>query len=195
MKVFETEMVTDRITVVWNYKPACDEHIDRNDHLVIIGHPGYSKVPARTILDYENAVKQVTRPPIYVVSGRDMTFVEQNSLDSELWHTVSWFQSQYISASFQLANFNKYVVTSGGFQSNWHSWDRARSNMQQAFVAWYRGKNWHDTYDGRFGYVISGSYSEKQMHQHSVSLYVAEPNSASTVCHVGPRGVNLTKVA
>lgn len=185
MKAFELTNVSDRITVINNYDTRCDRYIDRSDYVVILGN-GYK---LEKIIENFNWVSSlVDKQPIYVCCYADMLFVDYNSLEPDLWHTVSWFQSQYITATFQLFNNNRYVVTTGGVKPTWHNWDRFRTNMAQTLVHDHHGKSWYSTYDGRFGFVISSSGMPEGVNpQHALSLDVNNFENETNLCIIDSR--------
>lgn len=192
MKHFELEQVDKRITVISNYNSKCLNVIDRDDHIVMLGNQRLDKDNEKVFNEFLEVKNATGKTPIHIVSANELLFIENNALDADLWHSVSWLQSQYISASFQLVNYTKYVITSGGFKPSWKNWNLAKINMQQAFVNYLNnGKNWHEVYDGRFGYVISDCpIGNSKQTPHSRALY---NDYFATVCYIGPRGIE-TKI-
>lgn len=101
---------------------------------------------------------------------------ESNSMTDQL----AWFEHQPLALSFVFFNGSRVTVVHGGVKPA-HTWDDLDHDIETSYIRkldengemiklkWVEsngvrtlrpskegGKSWHDSYDGRFGYIVAG---------------------------------------
>lgn len=87
----------------------------------------------------------------YIIGKQDLLYLRDNKLDE---FTFKWINNQLIYVSFIFSSSIILTMVHGGISPNINNWDKLKT-FETSFVSQINGKNWHDTYTGMFGYVIS----------------------------------------
>jgi len=102
----------------------------------------------------------------------------------ELSPQLEWVKKQPTAILFEFHNRSRVLMVHGGVTPN-YSWDDIHNNIETCYVRWVDDKGnhiplknkitdgkidffpaktgpiWHEKYDGRFGYIVSGHFVQK----------------------------------
>ncbi len=108
----------------------------------------------------------------YVVGDGDLTFKSKNKFNDNKIN--AWIENQCLGINIIFNNNTQLTVVHGGIPLQAKTWKDIISNLEIAFVKKINDKPWHQTYDGRFGYVISAhTMSDKvEIYNFSASIDV-----------------------
>jgi len=111
---------------------------------------------------------------LYLLGDKDLVFMKK--ICNSNVDTYDWLSSQRKALRFSFNNGSNVLLIHGGILPRHSTWNQAQTDTESAFVSQNKetGKNWHEEYDGRFGYAISShTYpvsSEVKTFNHSASL-------------------------
>lgn len=116
--------------------------VTENTILVINGNITY---PYDNIKEIEDRISLLENK-IYIVGSKDLEFIKDN-WSQEFIH--NWVISQKKYISFKFKNESLITVMNGGISKK-HSKFEDLDDIEVPFI-----NNWHDSYDGRFGFIVS----------------------------------------
>ncbi len=90
----------------------------------------------------------------YVLGDGDFTFKNKNKNNSNLIN--DWINKQCLGINITFNSNNSLLtVVHGGIPPESKDWSDIINNMEIAFVKNIKNKPWHESYDGRFGFIVS----------------------------------------
>lgn len=109
----------------------------------------------------------------YIVGDLDLIFKSKNAGSNP--DVCGWLQYKSLGLKFSFENNTNIIVINGSILPEYKKIENLNNNLE---ISFYKiddeGKHWHDTYDGRFGFVVSNypySLNNKiKIYNHSVSL-------------------------
>jgi hypothetical protein len=87
----------------------------------------------------------------YIIGKHDLLYLLNNKLDE---FSFTWLNKQLNYVSFIFSSSIVLTIVHGGISPNINSWDKLKT-FESSFVSKIENKDWHHTYNGLFGYVIS----------------------------------------
>lgn len=143
---------------------------------------GFGPEVAEKILDV--LIPLVESGYAFVLKGNhELKHINKNKKSDNKY--LQWMKKQPLAISFLFENSTRLTVVHGGVSPE-HTWDDLGSNAETSYVrtvdesgkmiplvwrkdasgndqlvAERKGPIWHDVYDGRFGYIISGHDAQK----------------------------------
>ncbi len=129
----------------------------------------------------------------YVLGDKDLLYMKQ--IVNSHADTHDWLSQQKKALRFSFANNTNLVIVHGGILPSHKDWKELQTDPESSFVTNFNEKPWQESYDGRFGYVISSHpvHEEVKFYNNSLSL--------DTLCHesdklatqiFGPKGAGQT---
>jgi UDP-2,3-diacylglucosamine pyrophosphatase LpxH len=122
----------------------------------------------------------------FVLRGNhELKLIQKCRQNKEFTEHLWWCDKQPLAISFEFENQSKVTIVHGGVTPN-HTWDDLNFDVETSYVrnvddqgkmvpmVWKKdkenkkflelekpGKKWHEVYDGRFGYIISGHDAQR----------------------------------
>jgi len=144
---------------------------------------GFGRDAARSITDkFRPLVKTGCG---YVIKGNhELTSIRWAKHQRKMTKQLTWWDKQPLSLTFTFPNRTKVTVVHGGVLPS-YNWEDLATNIDTCYVRFVDkegkkikrlkkvvddrrvmvmekpGKPWHDLYEGRFGYIVSGHNSQK----------------------------------
>lgn len=148
-----------------------------------IADKGYGQVAFNNITD--EMIKLSEKGIGFIVKGNhEIKVLKNNRKNSNVSPQVEWWRKQSLALSFEFHNGNRLTILHAGIVPGM-TWEDLETNMEVAYVrdvdesgmiqlVWKKingvdtlvkaregGKSWHETYDGKFGYVAAGHHPNK----------------------------------
>ena len=148
----------------------------------------------------------------YAIRGNhELSSIRNAKRKKKMTKQLKWWDKQPLSLSFSFENRSRVSVVHGGVLPS-HSWEDLATNIDTCYVRYVNkkgeyvkrlkvlegdrltmvnaepGKLWHELYDGRFGYIVSGHNSQKdgiaKFYNYSCNLDTAVYNTGKLTAQV-----------
>ena len=145
---------------------------------------GYGVPVAEEITDYFRTMNQ--KKQAYVVRGNhELKHIRKAKQEKRMTKQLDWLSQQPLAISFLFNNGSRVTVVHGGVRPG-HTWDDLNRDVEVAYIRsldekgemikleWAEvngrrqlspkksgGVTWHQSYDGRFGYIAAGHEPQK----------------------------------
>ena len=159
---------------------------DKNRIIISVGDikdKGFGKKAETKII---NKIQELTKEQIgYIIRGNhEMWHINQAKKSNQYSEEINWFMTLPFALSFVWPNENRVTVVHGGVTPH-HTWKDLENNTDLVYIRTLNDKGeyiplkwveengkkvlkakgagavWHETYDGRFGYIASGHNAQK----------------------------------
>lgn len=136
---------------------------------------GYGVAVAESITD--KIKKMAENGYAFIVKGNhELKHIKKAKLSKSMTPQLSWFEQQPLVLSFVFENNSRVTVVHGGVKPS-HTWGDLDYDIETSYIRklddqgemikleWFGnelrpakpgGLSWHETYDGRFGYIVAG---------------------------------------
>lgn len=101
------------------------------------------------------------RRALYVIGDKDLVYMKR--IVNSHADTYDWLGQQKKVFRFSFANNTNLVVVHGGILPTHKTWQEIQTDPEAVFLNKIDGKPWQESYDGRFGYVISSHPTTKEV--------------------------------
>lgn len=146
-----------------------------NDILIFLGDSCYPYQDTAEVVKRLNELSTFFegKKSYYILGDHDLVF--KSKVATSNTDAYDWLHYKLLGVRFTYKNSSSVLLLHGGVLPTHAKMADLHNDLEISFVTETKDKkNWHKSYDGRFGYVISAHPSSKddkvQIHKHSVSL-------------------------
>lgn len=115
-------------------------------------YDNYSEIPER--LSVLKAFME-NKKSYYIIGDKDLIYMKK--IYNSHADVYDWFKQQNLAIKFNFLNNSSVMVTHGGILPKHKTLNDLNNDLEICFVKDLPDskENWHTSYDGRFGYIIS----------------------------------------
>lgn len=153
------------------------ESMIKDNHIIVLlgdscfPYTKHNEVPPRI-----NQIKlfMENKDAHYVLGDKDLIFMQKTALTHE--DNFQWLGEQPSAIRFMFDNQTSALIVHGGILPKHTTWGELNTDLEVSFIKNIpnSNKNWHEIYNGRFGYCLSSHPANQenmiQKYNHSVSL-------------------------
>jgi len=176
---------------------------------------GFGKDKAEYMVD--RIRPYVKRGQAFVIKGNhELSNIRYAKKEKRMTKQTKWFDKQPLSITFEFDNRMLITMVHGGVLPS-YTWDDLSTNVETCYIRQVDkngkivkrkylvedgmkkmvpasdGINWHELYDGRFGYIVSGHDSQKdgiaKFYNYSCNLDTSVYNTGKLTAQVFENGV------
>jgi UDP-2,3-diacylglucosamine pyrophosphatase LpxH len=119
----------------------------------------------------------------YILGDRDLLYKSKVSTTNVFIY--NWLDCQLLGLKVLYSNSSNFLFLHGGLLPNYQQLEQI--DYEAAFI-----KNWHKTYNGHLGYVVSAHHTEKQTTKYSYSLGLNDNSNRLIVQEINSFGLVQT---